>query len=117
MENAFRMCRIECVGNLNRQLQQVLVSQGLSCNATLKSLSIHQFHRNEGLAFALVDFVNRADIGMVQGGGGSGLTLKALKCLMVAREFFWQEFQGYAATQLRIFSLIHHSHAAAAQLS
>jgi len=54
---------------------------------------------------------------MVQGGGGSGLALKTLKGQVIACEFFWQEFQGYAATQLRILGLIHHSHAAPAQLS
>ena len=109
--------RPDDLAHLNRKLQQVFVPHGLSCNATLKSLSIHQFHRNERLAFALVDLVNRADIRMVQGGGGSGLTLKTLKRLMITREFFRQEFQGYAATQLRILGLIHHSHAATAQLS
>src|SRR5438094_3495843 len=117
MENTFRMCGIECVGNLNRKLQQFFVSHGLSCNATLESLSIQQFHRDKGLAFVLVDLMNRADIRMVEGGGGSGLTLKTLQRLVIARKSFWQELQGYAATQLRILGLIDHPHAATAKLS
>jgi hypothetical protein len=54
---------------------------------------------------------------MVKGRGGPGLTLKTLQRLAISRKFFGQEFQGYTATQLHIFGLIHHTHAATAQLS
>ena len=42
---------------------------------------------------------------------------RVLKGQVIACEFFWQEFQSYVATQLRILGLIHHSHATSAQLS
>jgi len=35
---------------------------------------------------------------------------------VIARKSFGQEFQGDTATQLRILGLIHHTHAATAQL-
>ena len=42
---------------------------------------IEKFHRNERLAAVFPDFVDRANIVMIQGGGGLGLALEAAKSL------------------------------------
>jgi hypothetical protein len=53
---------------------------------------------------------------MVQGRGSLRLSLKTTQCLAVASNFFWQEFEGNESVQARIFGLIDHAHATAAQL-
>ena len=58
-------------------------------------------------------FINRADIGVVQGRGSARLTLKALQGSRIARQVLGQEFQGDAAPQADILCFVHDSHAAA----
>ena len=47
----------------------------------LERLPLQEFHRNERQSFVLSDFINRADVGMIQGRGGPGFTLEALERL------------------------------------
>ena len=68
------------------------------------------------MPIVLADFMNRADVRMVEGGGGSSFTSETFQRLRVMRNFVWQEFQSDETTQLGIFSLIDNSHPTAAQL-
>jgi len=43
--------------------------------------ALQQLHNHEVTAFLTADFVDRADVGMVERRGGTGLALKALECL------------------------------------
>jgi len=51
--------------------------------------AVQKLHHNEGLTTLLPDFINGADIRMVQGGSSLGFTLKASQRLRVFRYFFW----------------------------
>src|ERR1700736_555282 len=62
----------------------------------------------------LVDFVDSADVRVVQRGCGLGLPLKAAEGLRIVREFVGKELQSDVATELEVFRLIHHTHATAA---
>ena len=62
------------------------------------------------------DFVDRADVRMVQGRCGTSLPPKSLKSLWVSRYLIGQEFQGYKSPKLGVLGLVHHSHATTAQL-
>src|SRR5580704_12777107 len=61
------------------------------------------------------DIVDRADVGMVQGGSGLGLALEAGKRLRVAGNFLRQEFEGDEAVQARVLGFVYDAHAAAAE--
>jgi len=61
----------------------------------------------------LIDFMDRADVRMVQRGRGFGLSLESAESLCVVGEFVGQELQGDVATELEVFGLIHHTHAPA----
>src|SRR5262249_1536845 len=63
----------------------------------------------------LPDVVNRADVRMVQGRGGSGLALKSLHRMVVLGNFIGQEFESDLATEPGIFGLVDHTHATAPQ--
>ena len=64
----------------------------------------------------LPDFVNGADVGMVQRGRGASLALKTLERRRIRTEFRRKKLQGHAAAERRILGLEDHTHPAAAQL-
>jgi hypothetical protein len=65
MDDPLRVGRIQSVGNLDSQLQQL--------------------HSNEMLAFMLVDVVDGADVGMIQGRGGMSLPLESFQGVGIFR--------------------------------
>ena len=68
MDNAFGVRRIECVGDLNRQAQQHFSFEWPAGDTMLQRHTIQKLHGDEGLAVFFADFVNGADVGMVQCG-------------------------------------------------
>jgi hypothetical protein len=52
------------------------------------------------------DFIDRANIGMVQGGSCLCLTVEAVQRLRVRRESIGKELQGNEAVQLDVFRFV-----------
>ena len=63
----------------------------------------------------LTDLMNRADVGMVQGGGGAGLAAKSLQRLRVLRGIFGKKLQGDEAAEQRVFCLVNDAHPTATE--
>jgi hypothetical protein len=116
MGDALGMRRVESVGNLDGEIQQRLSLKGFTFDAVLQRLALQQFHGNEGLPIVFVNFVNGANVGVIEGRGCLGFALETLERLMVLRQSLRQELQGDEAMQLGVFGLIDHTHPAAAQL-
>jgi len=64
----------------------------------------------------VVNFVNCADIRMIQCRGGLGFTLEAAKRLQVFGYVIGKELESDKATELYILSFVDNTHASAAQL-
>src|SRR5262245_49357846 len=64
----------------------------------------------------LADFVNGADIGMVEGRSGPRLAAKAFESFRVLGQVFRQELEGHQPAKLDVFGFVHYAHAAAPQL-
>ena len=62
----------------------------------------------------LANFVNGADVGMIQSRGGAGLTPEALERLGIVRQAVWQKLEGDKAVELDVLGLIDDAHPAAA---
>ena len=60
------------------------------------------------------DFVDGADVGVIEGGGGAGFAAKALEGLRVVGDFVGEKFQGDEAAEFGVFGFEDHAHAAAA---
>jgi len=60
------MCRVERVGNLDAQIEHCLDFQRLAIDPMSERLPLQQFHRNERPPIDLIDFVDRADVRVVQ---------------------------------------------------
>jgi hypothetical protein len=85
------------LGNLNSQLKNVLDHQRLPGNTVFESLALQQLHRDERSSIGLVNFVDRANVRVVQGRRGFGFPLKTAKGLCIVGEFIGKELQGDVA--------------------
>jgi hypothetical protein len=63
----------------------------------------------------VVNFVDGANVGMVQRGGSLGFALKAAERLRVFGYIVGQKLERHKATEFHILSLVDHTHAAAAE--
>jgi hypothetical protein len=89
---------------------------GFSGDAMLQGDPVQKFHDDEWLTILLPDFMDGADIGMVQCGSGLRFALETGECLGVFGYFVGQKFQGYEAVKLDVLGLVHNAHPATAQL-
>ena len=82
----------------------------------LERLPLQQLHGDERPAFGLVHVVNRADVGVIEGGSGLGFALETLERRVILCEFLRQKLQRDEAVELGVLGLIDHAHSAAAKL-
>ena len=76
MDDAFGMGRIERIRDLDPELQHQLKLKRTARDAVTQGHAIQKLHCNESAPFRIVNFVDGADIRMVERGSGSSLTLK-----------------------------------------
>jgi hypothetical protein len=73
----------------------------------------------EGFTFGApvgpIDFIDRADVGMVQCRRSSCFALKSLNCLLILRQIVGQKLECHASAQFRVLSLVHYTHPASAE--
>ena len=81
-----------------------------------QGLAVEKLHGDEGLAVFFADFVNGADVGVVQCGGGLGFALKTGESLRIAGYVIGKELEGDEAVKARVFRFVDDAHAAAAEL-
>ncbi len=62
------------------------------------------------------DFMNGADIGVVESRGGTRLTAKAFQGQRIVHQVFWKKLQGHGSPQRSVFRTVHNTHASAAEL-
>ena len=97
MNNSRVMGRFQRVGNLDRNFQDLGALQGISRNHVLQGLPFQQFHHDERLPIELVNFVDDADVRVIEARGGPGLALKALQGHGVADQFRGEKLQRDAS--------------------
>jgi len=64
----------------------------------------------------LLDIVDGSNVGMVQRGSGLSLDLESFPFFITGGDLARQELDGHLALELGVLSLIHHAHAAFAEL-
>ncbi len=113
-DSAF-MRRVKRVGDLDGEGQDRLDLHRLFGNAVLQGHAIQKLHGDEGFAMLVVNFVNGADVGMVQRGGSFRLALEAAESLRIFGNFIGQELEGDKAAKFNVFGFIDDTHPAAAE--
>jgi hypothetical protein len=82
----------------------------------LEGLSFQQFHHDERLTLELVNFVDDANVGVIEARGGPSFPLKSLQGHGVADQFRREKLQGDTSTQAEILGAVDYPHTAATQL-
>ena len=116
MDNPFGMRRVQRVGNLDAERQDRFQLHGTRPDHVLERDPIQEFHDEKGASIFLADVVNRADVGMIERGGGLGFASESFERLAVLGEFLGQKLQGDKTAEARVFGFIDHAHATAAEL-
>ena len=78
--------------------------------------ALEQLHGDEGPPFVLADFVDRADVRVVERGGRARFARKAVEDVAQGREAVGKELERDLATELQVGGAIDHAHATAAEL-
>jgi len=91
MNDALGVCSLERIGYLDRQVKQYVNFQWLFADTLLQRLAFQQLHRNEVPAISLADFINWANVRMVQRPGGACLALKTFEGRGIFLQFTRQE--------------------------
>ena len=112
MDDPFLVCCLQRLCNFCGDLQDLLQRQRPPTQPVHQHFTFHVFHNYEVLTFELTDFVDVADIGMIQSGCGTGLAQETLLSDRILLHLRWQELQGDFPIQRNVLCQIHHSHAA-----
>jgi hypothetical protein len=96
--------------------QYLLDLQRLATDAVFERHAFQILHRYKRLTILLPDFVDRADVRMVQCRRSTSFTPKALQRLWVFCKIIGKKFQGNEAPKLGVFGFVNDTHPAAAQL-
>ena len=115
VDNSLRMCGVERIGNLDAQIEHRLDVHRPAGDHMPKRLSLQQLHGNEGSPVSLIDFVNCADVWVIQRRCSLGFALKTAEGLRITAQFVGKKLERDIATQLEIFRLVHNTHSASTQ--
>jgi hypothetical protein len=78
--------------------------------------AIQKLHHDERLPILLVDFMNRANVGMVQSRSGLCFTAKAAQDLSIFGHFVGQKLQRNKAIEFGVLGFEYYAHPAGTQL-
>ncbi len=115
MDDAGGVGGVEAVGNLDAPVEEGFDVERAAGDFVFQSLAIEEFHGDEVAAFEFVNFVDGADVGVIQGGGGLCFALETLESLRVAGEIFGEKFQRDETAELGVFGFVDDAHSAAAE--
>ena len=94
MNNSLAVSRVERVSNLDSQVEHLFQRNGLACDAVFQGLAFQKLHGDEGRAVLLVNLVDGANVGMIQGRSSLRLAVKTSQSLRVFGDLLRQKFQG-----------------------
>ena len=121
----------KCVDHLRCDIEQGVCGQAaLAAHSMGERFALHQFHRDVGrslfnryvdgphfhIAVNFANFVNRADVGMIQSCRRPGFTEQTGAVLGIFGDVVWQELQCNESMKEGVFGLINDTHTSGTQL-
>jgi len=116
MDNALGVSGIERVGNLDGEGQNRIAFHRAIPDVMLERHAVQELHDDERTPIVLADFVDRADVRVVQCRGSLGLALEAAERLRVLRHVVGKELERDKATKFGVLCFVNNTHPAAAEL-
>ncbi len=111
MHDAFAVRRVQGVGDLNGEIEQFLQFRTMPRREPVQRLALNELHGDERFAIRIADFIDRADVGVVQRRRGACLEFERLERLLVPGQAPGEELQGNAPAEIKILSGPHCPHA------
>ena len=115
VDNSLAVRGVERIGNFNGQGKQAIEFHRPCADQMLQRLAAEAFHHDEHMSFVLADFVDGADVGMIQRRCGTSLASKTFKGLGIGGRIIGEKLERDETSQLGVFGFINHAHATAAQ--
>ena len=115
MNHAFRMGRIERVGNLNAKIEQLQQAWMMPREVAVERLALNQLHGDEVFAIGFANFIDGRNVGMIQRRSRACFELEPLERLLVLGQVLRQELQRYAPAEMEVLRDPNGSHAARAK--
>ncbi len=115
MNDALGVRGVEAVGDVDGEGEEAFEVHGAAGDGVLEGLALEVLHRDEGLAVGVADFVDGADVGVVEGGGGFGFAAETFEGLGIAGERFGEEFQSDETVEERVLGFVDDAHSAATE--
>ena len=109
------MCGIKSIGNSHAETEKRVHLHSPSGDPLLHGLALQKLHGNEAMGIVLADFVDRADVGMIQRGSSARFAEKSFEGLLVAGNLIRKKLQGDGAAQRGVLGSVNHPHPAAAE--
>src|SRR5207249_8670226 len=114
MNNSLRMRGVQCVGNFDGKINEALGFEWPCEDQVAQSLARQVLHHNERAALKFTDFVDRADVGVIERGSSASLAAETFERLSILGQVIRQKLERDKAAELGVFGLIHDAHPAAA---
>jgi hypothetical protein len=77
VNNTNGMRSVECISDLDANIEHRFDAHWLPCDLMLQCDAVQKFHDDEWLPIVLADLMYRADVGMIESGGGTSFATKA----------------------------------------
>src|ERR1700733_1333552 len=95
MDDAFGVGRIQRIGDLDAERQELLRVDGLFPNPVFQRRAIQVLHHDERPAILLTNVVNRADVWVVQGRSSLRFALKTAESVRVSSHFVREKLERH----------------------
>ena len=116
VEDALGMRRVEGIGHLHADVEQRAEVDGATGEAQVEWLAVEQLHGEIALAVLLVEAVDGADVGVVQGRRRASLAPEPFDGFGARGASGREYLDGHLAAELEVLRPIDHTHPAGAEL-
>ena len=115
MDDGFTVGGVEGGGDVCGEVEGGADWERASADGVGEGASLEQFHGDEGSALVVADFVDGADVGVVEGRGGARLAREAVEGVGALADAVGKELEGDLSAELRVEGAIDDTHAALAE--
>ena len=116
MNDPFAVGGIQGVSDLDSERQSQLGFYRSPADTMFQRQPVQKLHSDESIAMLVVNFIDGADVRMVQRGSSLGLALKTRKSLRVFGNVVGQELKCNKPPELQVLALINHTHTTTTEL-
>src|SRR5271170_6652708 len=110
MNDAFSMRRIEGVGDLDGEGQELLDIERPAGDAMLQRQAVEALHHHKGAVVFLANVVDGANVRMIQGGGRFGFAAKTFERLRITGDLFGKKLESDEAIEASILRFVDNAH-------